>query len=165
MIAIVAIDENWGIGRSNSLLLSIPEDMKFFRSKTLGKTVILGRKNLESFPGGKPLPKRRNIVISTTLKAGEGYEIARSISEAQALLANTPADDVYVIGGAEIYRQLLPYCSKAFVTKMHADLGPDCYFPNLDAMPEWAETERSEAFNHEGITYEFTTYERKAETK
>ena len=166
LIAIAAVDNSWGIGRNNGLLLSIPEDMKFFRKMTLGKTVILGKKNLESFPSSKPLPKRRNIVLSTTLEAGDelknnpDFIIVRNIDEMQRLLAGTDEDDIFVIGGGEIYRQLLPFCSKAYITKMHADLNPDCYFPNLDTMVDWAETEKSETFIHNGIEYEFTTYER-----
>lgn len=161
MFAILSIDDRWGIGKDNDLLLSIPEDMKYFRGKTLGKTVVLGRKNLESFPGGKPLPKRRNIVLSTTLGPGEGYEVAGSIDELKELLRGTPEEDIFVIGGAEIYRQLLPLCTRVYITKMHSDFGADRFFPNLDEMDGWRETERSETFSYEGIEYEFTVYERK----
>ena len=166
MTEIVAVDKNWGIGRDNKLLLSIPEDMKFFRAKTLGKTVILGRKNLESFPGGKPLPKRRNIVLSSTLEAGEGFEVARSVEDLMDILGKSGCDDpkndedIFVIGGGEVYRLLLPMCTKAYVTKMYKDLDPDCYFPDLDADSEWEVCEKSEMNEYEGTEYQYLTYKR-----
>lgn len=167
MIAIAAVDNKWGIGRDNKLLLSIPEDMKFFRAKTLGKTVVLGRKNLESFPGGKPLPKRRNIVLSRTLEAGDGFEVVRSEEELLKVLGETgPADpknddNVFVIGGSEVYALLLPMCTKAYITKMYRDLDPDCYFPDLDADPLWEVCEESDLMEYEGTEYRYITYRRR----
>ena len=158
MNAIVAVDENWGIGKDNRLLFSIPEDMKYFRRMTLDSTVVLGRKNLESFPGGKPLPRRRNIVLSKTLEPGEGYEVARDLPSLFALLKGEERP-VFVIGGGQVYRQLLPWCRKAYVTKMKRDFGGDVFFPDLDEDPDWILTDDGEELEYEGLKYRFTVYE------
>ena len=109
MNLIVAVDRGWGIGKDGGLLYSIPEDMKFFRTTTAGKTVIMGRATLESLPGGRPLPKRRNIILSRTLSEVEGAEVCKTPEEIVALLADTPSEDIFVIGGESVYRDMLPY--------------------------------------------------------
>ena len=158
MNAIVAVDERWGIGKDNRLLFSIPDDMKYFRRMTLDSVVVLGRRNLESFPGGKPLPKRRNIVLSETLEPGEGYEVVRDLPSLFALLKDEERT-VFVIGGGQVYRQLLPWCRKAYVTKMYRDFAGDVFFPDLDEDPDWILTEEGEELEYEGLKYRFTVYE------
>ena len=133
MNLIVAADANWGIGKENKLLVSIPADMKFFRTTTTGKVVVMGRKTLESFPGGLPLKNRVNIVITRdkNYKAKDAV-IVHSIEEALEEVKKYQSEDVYVIGGDSIYRQMLPYCDKAHVTKIDFAYEADTFFPNLD---------------------------------
>lgn len=160
MKLIVAVSENWGIGKNNDLLFSIPKDMKFFRETTTGKTVILGRKNLESFPGAKPLPKRPNIILTRdkSFKV-EGATVVNSIDELMAM--DFDKDDAFVIGGEEIYRQLLPYCDKCFVTKVKEFADADKFMVNLDELDDWKLTEESEEIEDNGHILTFCTYERK----
>ena len=160
MKLIVAVSENWGIGKNNDLLFSIPKDMKFFRETTMGKTVILGRKNLESFPGAKPLPKRPNIILTRDKSFSvEGATVVNSIDELLAM--DFDKDDAFVIGGEEIYRQLLPYCDKCFVTKVKEFADADKFMVNLDESGEWTLTEESEEIEDNGHILTFCTYERK----
>ena len=163
MKAIAAVDRNWAIGNKGELLVSIPNDQKNFRNLTMDGTVILGRKTLQTFPGGKPLRGRRNIIL--TKQAGfsvEGAEIAHSIEEALQLCGydaeNT--DDVWVIGGESIYRAFLPYCSEAVITKIEYGYEADAYFPDLDADPAWTVSEESEEMTCFDIEYRFVTYKR-----
>ena len=162
MNLIVAVDKNWAIGLHNKLLVSIPADMKFFRETTMGKVVVMGRKTLESFPGGQPLKKRTNIVLTSD----KNYKVkdAVVVNSVEALLEELRQyndEDIYVIGGESIYRQLLPYCKVAHITKIDHAYEADTYFPNLDEMPEWKVTERSEEQTYFDIEYEFLTYEKK----
>ena len=161
MNLIVAVDKNWGIGYQNKLLNSIPEDMKYFRETTTGKVVVMGRKTLESFPNGLPLKNRTNIVITGdhTYKAKDAI-IVHSIEEALEELKKYDSNDIYVIGGESIYRQLLPYCDVAHVTCMDYTYQADTWFPNLDKMPEWRLAEESEEQTCFDIEYVFTRYER-----
>lgn len=156
---IVAVDEKWAIGKNNDLLFSIPEDMKYFRKMTLGAAVVYGKNNLLSFPGGKPLPKRRNIVISTSLELSEDYEVVRNLEELAGLLKAEKDREIFVIGGAEVYAQLLPYCSNAYVTKMFRDFNGEKFFPDLDEMPGWNLKEEGQLLDHEGLKYSFNRYE------
>ncbi|MBR6700641.1 MAG: dihydrofolate reductase [Firmicutes bacterium] len=156
---IVAVDEKWAIGKNNDLLFSIPEDMKYFRKMTLGAAVVYGKNNLLSFPGGKPLPKRRNIVISTTIETSEDYEVVRSLKELAELLKKETEREIFVIGGAEVYAQLLPYCRNAYITKMYRDFEGEKFFPNLDEKPEWELKEEGQLLDHEGLKYSFNRYE------
>lgn len=160
MKLIVAVSKNWGIGKDNDLLFSIPKDMKFFRETTMGKTVILGRKNLESFPGKKPLPKRPNIILTRDESFSvEGATVVNSIDELLALPFDK--EDAFVIGGEEIYRQLLPYCDKCYVTKVKENADADKFMVNLDENPEWELTVESEEIEDNGHIITFCTYERK----
>ena len=121
MNQIVAVDRNWAIGKDGELLVSIPEDMKFFRTMTKGKTVIMGRKTLESFPGGRPLKGRRNIVLTRQENIDlKGAERAASVEDALALVRGETEDNVFVIGGSSVYDAFLPYCQKCYVTKTSA---------------------------------------------
>lgn len=160
MNLIVAVDRGWGIGKDGDLLYSIPEDMKFFRTTTAGKTVIMGRATLESLPGGKPLPKRRNIILSRTLDKVEGAEVCKTPEEIVALLSDTPTEDVFVIGGESVYRDMLPYCDTAYITKIEAEREADRHLVNLDEADEWKIVYRSPMKEHEGIYFAFLTYKK-----
>lgn len=162
MNLIVAVDSNWAIGKENKLLVSIPQDMKFFRETTKGKVVAMGRKTLESFPGGLPLKNRVNIVITRdkNYKVKDAV-VVHSIEEALEEAKKYPQEDVYVIGGDSIYKQMLPYCTKAHVTKIDFAYEADTFFPNLDEDEQWEVTERSEEQTYFDLEYEFRTYERK----
>lgn len=164
MNAIVAVSEEWGIGKDNDLLFSIPDDMKFFRTTTSGKTIIMGRKTLESLPGGKPLKNRRNIVITTHKDLNtEGIEIVSSPLEAAELVKNELPENVFVIGGGEVYRAMLPFCTKAYITKVRAKPQADKYFPDVDTLLDWRLTEQSEERLYEGLSYTFCVYEKDAQ--
>ena len=160
MNLIVAVDRGWGIGKDGGLLYSIPEDMKFFRTMTAGKTVIMGRATLESLPGGRPLPKRRNIILSRTLSDVEGAEVCKTPEEIAELLSDTPGEDIFVIGGESVYRDMLPYCDTAYVTKIEAEKEADRHLVNLDEAPEWKITYRSPMKEHEGTYFAFLTYKK-----
>ena len=161
MNIIVAADKNWAIGKNNKLLVSIPQDMKIFRETTTGKVVVMGRKTLESFPGGQPLKKRVNIVLTSDKNYHvNGADIVHSIDALLEELKKYPAEDIYVIGGESIYRQLLPYCDKAYVTKIEHAYDADTFFPNLDEDPQWRMTKTSDEQTYFDLEYEFTIYER-----
>ena len=160
MNAIVAVDANWAIGRDNDLLFSLPADMKRFRSLTMDGTVILGRRTLDSFPGGKPLPKRRNIVITRNPEfTREGAEVVSSPEAALALTVGTEPEKLWVIGGGSVYTALLSQCSRVYVTKVDAVAeGADTFFPNLDNLPGWEVEAVSEPIEENGLTYRFVDY-------
>ena len=163
MRLIVAVDKNWGIGKNNDLLVSIPSDKKFFRQETTGKVVVMGRNTLESFPGGLPLKNRTNVVL--TRNAGyraKDTVIVHDIPELLEELKKYPSDAVYVVGGGTVYEELLPYCDEAYVTKIDFAYEADTYFPNLDQMPEWEMVEESEEQTYFDLEFTFTRYERKA---
>ena len=161
MNIILAVDKNWAIGKNNKLMFSIPQDMKFFRETTTGKVVVMGRKTLESFPGGQPLKKRVNIVLTSDKNYHvNGADIVHSIDALLEELKKYPAEDIYVIGGESIYRQLLPYCDKAYVTKIEHAYDADTFFPNLDEDPQWRMTKTSDEQTYFDLEYEFTIYER-----
>ena len=161
MRAILHADKKWGIGRGNKLMFSIPRDMRFFRETTSGKVVVMGRNTLRSFPGGKPLKNRTNIVLSHS-DAGEGAITVHSEEELFRTLRRYPTDDVYVIGGAEVYRRLLPYCSEALVTRVEADGGADTFAPDLDADENFQLVRESEPVVDGGYTLAFCTYRNKS---
>lgn len=159
---IVAADENGGIGKDGGLLVSIPTDMKYFREQTMGKTVVMGRATLESFPGGKPLPKRRNIVLSRTLEKSDRYEVCRSLEELRELLSEGERDEAFVIGGGQIYDQLLPYCDEALVTEIKGTFDADTFIMLPRDLPEeWEKIQESEPVTENDVTYSFTVYRRK----
>ena len=161
MKIIVAADRNWGIGLRNALLVHIPNDLKFFRNETMGKVIIMGRKTLESFPQGQPLAGRTNIVITRDIDYKvKGAVVVHSIEEAMEE-SKKYGQDVYCIGGESIYRQFLPYCDEALVTKIDHSYEADSYFPNLDELPEWEMTQESEEQTYFDLTYAFTKYRRR----
>lgn len=161
MKLIAAVDNDWNIGNKGGLLFSLPDDMKFFRSTTSGKTVVMGRKTLESFPGSKPLKNRVNIVLSRSAREVDGAEFVASIDELLKKIKKYDSDDVYVIGGAQIYSLLLPYCDTALITHVDAVADEaDSKFPKL-SNDEWEIAEQSELYENNGISFRFVTYRRK----
>lgn len=138
MNLIVAVDKKWGIGRQDRLLFRISDDLKRFRSLTLGKTVILGRRTLQTFPGGQPLDKRTNIILTRSADfSAEPAIICHSTGELAKAVDGMTSDNIFVIGGSMVYRQLLPYCQYAYVTKIDAEGEADCFLTNLDSDPDW----------------------------
>lgn len=161
MQAIVAVDRSWGIGYKGSLLVSIPADHKLFRQETLGKTIIYGRKTLETFPLARPLDKRRNIILSgNPAYRINGAEIAHSIPELLELVKDEDPENLVVIGGASVYRQLLPLCDTVHVTKVDYAYTADAFFPDLDADPAWRITAEGEEQTYFDLPYTFVQYER-----
>lgn len=159
MIAIVNVTPDWGIGKDGRLLVAVKDDLRRFRRLTEGKTVICGRKTLSTFPHGKPLPNRRNLILSGSRGCEvEGAEVCRSLSEVLEAVKDTPAEDVFVIGGASVYRQLLPYCVRALITKTYTDAPADSFFPNLDALPNWEPTAASDIMEENGVAYQYIDY-------
>lgn len=161
MKLIAAVDKNWAIGYKNQLLVSIPSDMKQFRQKTTGHIVVMGRKTLESFPGGLPLKNRRNIVLTSN----RNYQvkdavIVHSEEELKEELKKYDTDEIFVIGGESIYRMMEPLCDEAFITKIDHSYQADAHFPNLDADPSWVLKEESEENTCFDLEYVFTRYER-----
>jgi len=160
MNAIVVVDRNWAIGRGGDLLFSLPTDMKRFRALSLNGSVILGRKTLDSFPGGKPLPKRRNIVITHHTDCDrEGIEIVANPEAALELAGNMQDENLWVIGGGSIYTALLSRCKRVYLTKVDtAAEAPDTFFPNLDKLPGWEVESVSEDIVENGLTFRFVDY-------
>ncbi len=161
MNAIVAVDTNWAIGNKGQLLISIPADHKMFRQETTGKVVVLGRKTIETFPNGLPLPNRVNIILSTnpdyTVKDAT---VVHSIEELLEELKQYNTEDVYIIGGDSIYRQMLPYCDTVHVTKIDRAYEADAYFPNLDKMDDWHIVAESDEQVYFDTTYAFLKYKK-----
>lgn len=158
MKAILHADKEWGIGKSNGLMFSIPADMKFFRETTVGNVVVMGSNTLKSFPGGRPLKNRTNIVL---WPGGEKRDDCLVVGSLEALFAEIKKYDpekVFVIGGAMMYKTLLPYCSEVLVTKVDVVGGADAYFENLDENPDFELVHISEPIETNGYTIRFTTY-------
>lgn len=159
MIAIVNVSENWGIGYENRLLVSISADLKRFRELTLGKTVIYGRKTLETFPNQKPLKGRRNLILSAKPEfSAENAEVFHSVDALLDAVKMLPEDNVFVIGGERVYRELLPYCTAAYVTKTEGAYSADRFFPNLDELPNWSIINSSETMEENGIRFRYIDY-------
>jgi len=157
MTAIVCVDKNWAIGKENRLLFRISADLRRFRALTVGRTVVMGRNTLLSLPGAKPLPDRRNVVVSRTLPPREGVELARSIDEATALAG----EDAVLIGGAQLYRALLPHCGRVLMTQVDAVAeGADAFFPNLDADGAWAAETVGTWQEENGLRFRYVDYVR-----
>ena len=162
MNLIVAVDKNWGIGKDNDLLISIPEDMQHFKNKTMGKVVIMGKNTLESFPGAKPLKNRTNIVLALeTDYLVDGATVVYTMDDFLKEASKYPSEDVFVIGGGSIYRQMLEHCDTCYITYIDHAFDADTFIPNLDEMDEWYIAEESEKYNYNGMEYSFRTYKRK----
>lgn len=165
--AVVAVDENFAIGYQGGMLAAIRGDLKMFRELTGGHTVIMGRKTFEALPNG-PLPNRRNIVISS--QAGKGWAEAQhengtytlsSMENVKKVLEENADETIFVIGGGVIYRELLPYCRRVYLTKIHKSFTKaDTYFPQIDVMPAWRLTSCGEVHHENGLEYQFCIYDR-----
>lgn len=158
MELIVAVYDDWGIGKDGTQPIALSADRKFFRETTRGAMVIAGRRTAADFPGGKPLPGRVNVVLSKTAQELPGFTVCQSPEEAIAL-AQT-AQRAMVIGGGSIYRQMLPLCDKAYVTKVHCTPESDTFFPNLDEDPDWTLAKILQSGEEDGIAYEMCLYQR-----
>ena len=161
MKAIVAADKNWGIGKDGELLIRLPGDMKFFKEKTMGNIVVMGRSTLESLPNGKPLAGRTNIVLSRNPDLIAECPICCSAAHLLHELAEMPQAETFVIGGAQIYKTLLPYCDTVYVTKIEEEFPADTHFQNLDESGDWVLVSEGEPCTEKGVTYRFTEYKRK----
>ena len=159
MELIVAVYDDWGIGKGGTQPVALSADRKFFRETTRGAMVIVGRRTIEDFPGKKPLPGRVNVALTRSDIEIPGFTVCHSPEEA-AQLAKT-ADRAMVIGGGSIYRQMLPYCDTAYVTKVHTTVESDTYFPDLDTDPGWYLDEILQSGEENGIAYEMCLYRRK----
>lgn len=162
MKTIVAVDNNWGIGKEGGLLVHLPGDLNYFKEKTLGKVVVMGRTTFESLPGRKPLKNRVNIVLSRNPEfEPEGCIKCKSMGELFKTLESYDMEDVFIIGGADIYKQFSPYCSGHLVTKINAVFNADKYFENLDLRDDLVIVAESEVQKENGVEYRFTEYKRK----
>ena len=162
MKAILLADREWGIGSKNGLMFSIPADMKFFRETTTGNVVVMGSNTLKSFPAGKPLKNRTNIVLYPEGEKRADCIVVGSLEELFEEIKKYDTDRVYVIGGAMMYKTLLPYCGEVLVTKVDAVGGADAYFENLDENPDFTLVYESEPQETNGYTIKFTTYKNTA---
>lgn len=157
--AIVAVDSNWGIGFNGDLLEHIPEDLKYFKTITTNNTVMMGRKTWESLPK-KPLPNRTNIVITSNPNMYNDAEFM-DLFDAKLYLIYNKNDDIFIIGGGQIYEELLPLCDRVYVTKINkSHENVDTYFPNLDKSDEWAPASCSPIYEYKDLTYQFWQYDR-----
>ena len=155
MELIVAVDQNWAIGNQGDQLVYIPEDLKHFKELTLGRTVIVGLRTVATFPGGRPLKNRRNLILSAT--PGYTVEGAEVYADLDSLLKNTP-EDAFVIGGESVYRALLDRCDTAYVTRIHSSFPADRFFPDLDKHPNWTAVEHSDVLEEKGVSFQYVIY-------
>ncbi len=155
MQAIVAVSQSWGIGKGGDLLFRLPSDLRRFKAMTTCHTVIMGRKTLDSLPGGKGLPHRRNLVLSRQSDfAPDRAEVIHSVED----ILKTAEDDAFVIGGQQVYEQLLPYCARVYVTKVLSDPEADAFFPDLDKLPEWKVASAGEMLTENGLSFQYVEY-------
>ena len=160
MELIVAVYDDWGIGREGTQPIALSADRKFFRETTRGATVIAGRRTIEDFPGKKPLPGRVNLAMSRSEAEIPGFTVCHSPEEVLAQTKNAPR--TFVIGGGSVYRQMLPYCDRAYVTKVHTIPESDTFFPNLDKDPDWVLSQALQSGEENGIAYEMLLYCRRS---
>ncbi len=158
MDLIVAVYEDWGIGKNGTQPIALSADRKFFRETTRGAAVIVGRKTVEDFPGQKPLPGRVNIVLTRQDLELPGFTVCHSPEE--AVQQTLDADRVFAIGGGSVYRQMLPFCQRAYVTKVHCKPESDTWFPNLDEDSAWEMQEVLQSGEENGVPYEICLYRR-----
>ena len=155
MQAIVAVSQSWGIGKGGDLLFRLPSDLRRFKAMTTGHTVIMGRKTLDSLPGGKGLPHRRNLLLSRQSDfAPDRAEVIHSVED----ILKTAEDDAFVIGGQQVYEQLLPYCARVYVTKVLSDPEADAFFPDLDKLPGWKVASAGEMLTENGLSFQYVEY-------
>jgi dihydrofolate reductase len=161
MKAIVAVDANWGIGFKGQLLAKIPADMKYFKEHTINKVVVMGQVTFNSLPGGKPLPDRTNVVLSDDFSfVNPKVTVCHSLEDFWNTLKPDQLAEAFVIGGESIYRQLLPFCEEALVTKIEQEFPADRFFPDLDCLAEWKMAEISDFIYFDNITFRFARYVR-----
>lgn len=162
MNIIVNVSENWGIGKNNELLFHISSDMKFFKEHTTGNTIVMGRKTLESLPGSRALPNRTNIVLSRSSDfERENVTVYHSVEELIENIKELDSGSVYVIGGESLYRELLPFCDTAYVTKVEKNVpDADAFMVDLDTHPQWSIESESDSLSSNGLNYKFVTYKR-----
>ena len=159
MKLIVNTSKNWGIGKENSLLFHFKQDMRFFRQHTVGNVVVMGRKTLDSFPGGKPLPDRVNIVLTRNPEfSRDDVIICHTVGELRAELKKYDSDRIYIIGGASVYREFLPFCDTAYVTRVDAVKDADTFMADLDESPDWEIIDKSEVLTEKEYKFQFVTY-------
>ena len=157
MDLIVNVTADWGIGLGDRLLVAIRADLRHFRDYTMGKTVILGRKTLQTFPGGSPLKGRRNLILSgNPAFEAPGAEVVHGLGELFAALE--PEEECVVIGGESVYRLLLPYCARASVTKTAVQMTADRFFPNLDKLDNWKIEKEGELQEENGVRFRYYDY-------
>ena len=162
MNLIAAVDRNWAIGRAGRPLVIIPADQQMFLKETVGKVVVMGRKTFESLPGGQPLSRRINVVLSRDESfKPKGVTVCRSLEEALKLLKQYSTEDIYIAGGQSIFEQFLPFCTSAHVTALDYVYDADAYFPNLDKDPRWDMVEEGEEQTYFNLCYTFCRYERR----
>ena len=162
MKAILHADKKWGIGKANGLMFSIPADMKFFKDTTTGNVVIMGSNTLKSFPGGRPLKNRTNIVLWPDGEKRDDCIIVNSLGELFAEIKKYDQSKVFVIGGAMMYKTLLPYCDEVLVTKVDSVGDADAFFEDLDKNPDFELVYASDPIETNGYTIRFTTYKNNA---
>ena len=163
MNAIVIVDQNWGIGKSGQLLVHLPGDLKYFKEKTLGNTIIMGRETFDSM-GGRLLPGRESVILSRNESFDPGCKVCKSVDETLAYIKDKPSETIFIAGGENIYRQFLPYCDKFFITKIHEVFEADRFFPNLDEQPEnFKVVRKSEVIEENEVKYQFFEYVGKKE--
>lgn len=161
MITIVNVSSDWGIGAAGDMLVHISADLKRFKALTEGKTVIMGRATLVSLPGSKPLKNRRNIILTSKPDdLPEGCEGVDSIEQLLERVKDIPGDELCVIGGEAVYRQLLPYCTKAYITKTDISMPAEKFFPDLDSMDDWKLVSTSDVMEEKGLQFTYVDYER-----
>lgn len=158
MELIAAVDKNWGIGKGNNLLCHIPGDLKRLKELTMGHTLLMGRKTLESLPGGNPLPGRRHIVLSAHSNIDKDVTVVRSVDEALSAIGEN--ERVFVFGGESIYREFLPYVTRAYITKINHSFDADRFFPVLDDNPSFIATEKGEMLESGGFSFAYWIYDR-----
>lgn len=161
MNLIVVVDKNWGIGRKNGLLFRLPRDMQFFREKTTGKVIVVGANTFNSFPNGA-LPNRVNVILDDSGATHENAVTVTTVDELHNYLSQYNTQDVFVCGGASVYKLFLDRCDKAFVTKVQSDGNAEVFFPNLDVLPNWQLVEESAPIEDNGHTITFCTYQNTA---
>ena len=159
MNMIVCVSRNWGIGKDNQLLFHIPNDLKQFRALTIGKTIVMGHNTLKSLPGGKPLPERTTIVLSRDPSlVVEGATVCHDMQDVLIELSTVSPDDVFIIGGASVYKMFLPYCRRALITRVDAAPEADSFFPDLQEHPQWKIRQESDFMEHNGLSYQYVEY-------
>ena len=165
MNLIVAVSENYGIGKDDKLLFNLPRDLQYFKEKTLNKVVVMGRRTFDSLPF-KPLKNRVNIVVTTDPSFFcEGVIVVHSFEELFKKLESYNDDDVFLIGGSSIYNKLMERCRLAYITKVHKSVEADSFINNVERLPNWQEIESSDVLTENSLDFEFKVFENKNHKK